>query len=807
VTEYERGCDCGGITKITKPNGAEITMTYDGKGNLLSRIEQINEQTSATWTYQYHPTLNKITKIIDPENNDTAFTYNGDGNLLKITDALDNETVFEYNDQGLVTLITDALGHSSTITYDTVGNLETSSDNSGNVTSYGYDSAGNITEITKGTGTAEEEITTYTYDDMNRLLSSIDALNNTTTYTYDGNGNILTVVDAETNATINVYDEANRRIRITDAENHQTDFGYDSNGNLTTVTDADLHTTTYTYDQLNRLIQKTYHDGKSFTYTYDEVGNKITETDPNENTITFDYDYLNRLTTKTYPDESTETYTYDKLSRMLTGTNADSTLTYSYDDLGRIENATLNGKTINYGYDDLGNRTTLTTPESAIVEYIYNSGNLMTRMQIASNSKGIDYSYDALHRVVRKDYTGGSYSTYGFDDAGRLESIIHKRSDESVIYTQINTPDNVGNIISKTTGLGTTTYWYDEIYQLTVADHPAQTDESFTYDPVGNRLTSLDYTDWDYNSRNQLTGYNGVTYTYDDNGNTTSKTDAEGTANYTYNYENRLTGIDFPGGGYATYKYDVKGRRIEKNVNGTVTKYLYDGDSSIAEYNGSGILQRNYFYGAGDINPSILFENSNVYYYYHDHLNTPQAVTNESGTVVWDATYKSFGEVNITVETVSNNFRFPGQYYDAESGLHYNYFRYYDSSTGRYLREDPIGLKNGMNHLYVYVQNNPINWIDPFGLDCGPGQVGDFIFPDFWFKKACREHDVCYRDCCAKKEDCDDEFCKKLNDRCRQMKLWNPLRYTCFAAAQSYCNAPKTPIGTWRFNDAQKKCE
>ena len=91
-----------------------------------------------------------------------------------------------------------------------------------------------------------------------------------------------------------------------------------------------------------------------------------------------------------------------------------------------------------------------------------------------------------------------------------------------------------------------------------------------------------------------------------------------------------MTRIDFPGGGYAEYKYDVRGRRVEKNVDGVVTKYLYDGDSLLAEYDASDTLQRNYFYGAGDINPSILFEGSTIYFYHHDHLNTPQKVTDVS---------------------------------------------------------------------------------------------------------------------------------------------------------------------------------
>jgi len=107
----------------------------------------------------------------------------------------------------------------------------------------------------------------------------------------------------------------------------------------------------------------------------------------------------------------------------------------------------------------------------------------------------------------------------------------------------------------------------------------------------------------------------------------------------------------------------------------------------------------------------------NYYFYHNDHLGTPQKMTAVNGAVVWSATYTSFGEANVEVDTVFNNLRFPGQYYDVETGLHYNYHRYYDPGTGRYVKADPLGLKRGYRHLYSYVQNNPIKQIDINGLD------------------------------------------------------------------------------------------
>ncbi|HIP83470.1 MAG TPA: hypothetical protein EYH19_07865 [Desulfocapsa sulfexigens] len=103
------------------------------------------------------------------------------------------------------------------------------------------------------------------------------------------------------------------------------------------------------------------------------------------------------------------------------------------------------------------------------------------------------------------------------------------------------------------------------------------------------------------------------------------------------------------------------------------------------------------------------------YWYQNDHLGTPQKIIAENGAVVWSARYDGFGGAVVGVETVVNHLRFPGQYFDAETGLHYNWHRFYDPATGRYISADPIGLDGGIN-LYAYVQNDPVNFIDPEGL-------------------------------------------------------------------------------------------
>jgi RHS repeat-associated protein len=167
------------------------------------------------------------------------------------------------------------------------------------------------------------------------------------------------------------------------------------------------------------------------------------------------------------------------------------------------------------------------------------------------------------------------------------------------------------------------------------------------------------------------------------------------------------------------YRYDPFGRRISKTVNGKITWFLYSEEGLIGEYDESGTPIRQYGWWPGGTwgsNPIYLQSGGKTYFYLNDHLGTPQKVVDISGSVVWSAMYKSFGLAHGDAEIVSNPLRFPGQYFDGETGLHYNHYRNYNPNTGQYVESDPIGLRGGLN-TYNYVSGNPIIRYDPFGLD------------------------------------------------------------------------------------------
>jgi RHS repeat-associated protein len=297
--------------------------------------------------------------------------------------------------------------------------------------------------------------------------------------------------------------------------------------------------------------------------------------------------------------------------------------------------------------------------------------------------------------------------TIGYDNQYRVSGITAT----GVVNLSYPTYDNNGNIQAIQDQLDPTknrSFTYDVLDRLGTAAGPWGS-LGWTYDEVGNRQTENSNVYTYAPNTNKLASANGISFGYDNSGNTTS----EAARVYTYNQNQRLIRVT-DGAMTANYAFNGNGQRVKKNVNGTVTIFHYSLNGQIiAESNSAGTVTAEYVYLNGQ--PIAKMEGASTYYYHNDHLGTPQKITDSTGNVVWSADYKPFGEVTITVSTITNNLRFPGQYYDAETGLNYNYYRDYNPVIGKYIQADPLGLMAGAN-LYAYVGGSPINRTDPLGL-------------------------------------------------------------------------------------------
>ena len=449
-----------------------------------------------------------------------------------------------------------------------------------------------------------------------------------------------------------------------------------------------------------------------------------------------------------------EHYLYDANGRLIESKNQDSRIQLFYDSLGNLQKehhrylflGKENTFVWRHQYDVLGNRTETLRPDGHRVAYLrYGSGHLhgMTLNQ----HEIIAYQRDRLHRETERQMGLLNQQTI-YDTMGRITQHNRLGINPRQRHYHYDMAGQMSHI--RDSKNGTIRYQYDPLGRLIEAVTPLR-HERFAFDPADNRLDGLSGSHTEKTTTlnrvwgNLLKNWLGKHYEYDQRGNLLAKSENGKQETFRWNGYNRL--IQYTKDNQTTeYKYDPFGRRIAKIHNGITILYHWDGEVLAAESNANSTTHyifepdtfepvaqfvsaplrpqtpltfRDYTYYTPEIDPLNQEPTPQEYlpdslaYFHLDHLGTPIEMTDRAGKTVWEATYQAWGEVEMVSGSLKQPFRFQGQYFDEESGLHYNRFRYYDPSSGRFVSQDPIGLLGGFN-LYEYAPN-PIVWVDPFG--------------------------------------------------------------------------------------------
>lgn len=706
-------------------------------------LKQISNALGHTTQYTRYDANGRLLEMVDVSGVVSQFTYDLRGRLLTATEA-NATTQYAYDPVGNLIRVTQPDGVYLEYDYDNASRLIRIRDSQSNQIEYTLDKASNITNISMSGSGGLKYQQQRVYDALSRVQNIINASSNSTTLKYDASGNLTSEIDAKNQTTSQTYDGLDQFKQRTDALSGKINYTYDAQGNLTSVKDPRNNTTSYKYNAFGDLVEQTSPDTGKTTFTYDAAGNRISSVDARNITQTYTYDSLGRLTAIQYPN-ATENITYGYDGALLPANDsvyAKGRLTslvmssmqwdFIYNAQGQLSKKRVQLLNINssteYVYNNAGRVTRVIYPSGRIVNYDYDASGNNSGIRTQANSSATEtlvmsnVNYLPFGPAESFTYGNGLTHSQTYDLNYRLSSIqvggiLHR----DYVYDAVSNITSIANNLSSTESQ---TYTYDALNRLTSA-LGGYGNLLYTYDSVGNRLTeSRNNTIDTYSYATTSNKLNSITrstgnrsFTYDAAGNPTQRTsDDNNTHNNTFNNANRLSNVNVNGSLAATYTYNPLGQRVVKTLaNGSKEIYHYDEAGqliSVTDQNNN--TQREYIYWG---NQQIALVNNNTLYYVHnDHLNTPQVVTNQSQQVVWMGNYEPFGKLAANQTNSIEIFsRFPGQYFDAETNLYYNYFRDYDPSIGRYIESDPIGLEGGIN-TYAYVSGNPLSFIDPFGL-------------------------------------------------------------------------------------------
>ncbi|SED49807.1 RHS repeat-associated core domain-containing protein [Streptomyces sp. 2231.1] len=745
----------GQVVAVTDPLGNTVTQRWDRYDRLVSRTDAAGGTT--VWTWDEHGNLVAVQEadgtvttaeydehgmpvvMTGPDGAVWRCAYDQAGNHTELMAPDGTVTRYTHDERGAVTAITDALGATETFRPDAAGLPMSRTDALGRTWTFTRDGFRRPTSITDPLGA----VTSLEWDAEGRLVRRTEPDGTRRSWSYDGEGNRLTETDANGGTTHYRYTHFGLLAARTQPGGARYVFAYDTEMRLTEVRNSAGQSWTYAYDAAGQVVRETDFDGRSLTYTHDLGGRSIARVNPLGQTVTQHYDALGRLAEKDV-DGTVTSFSYDPMGRLLRATSPHSAMELEWDGQGRLTAETVDGRTHRYAYDAVGRRTSRTTPGGTVTTQTYDAAGNRTRMELAG--RPLRFTYDVVGQELTR--------TFGPPDRA---------------VTLATSWDTLGRVSEQHLGVGGHTvraraYTYrPDHHILAVTDRPSGETKRFTLDPDG-RPTGVDAGNWSerylYDAEGNQTdaawpdraphadargprSYEGTRlnaagslhYTYDAAGRVVERRRKRLSRKpevwrYTWDAEDRLTSCTTPDGVLWTYGYDAFARRTAKRrhaPDGTIveeTVFSWDGgrlseqtDSTTRttltwEYDGFRPLAQTESRQAGDELSDI---DSRFFAIVTDVIGTPTELVGEDGDIAWRSRAGQWGATAWNRDaTAYTPLRFPGQYADQETGLHYNHFRHYDPEPGRYITPDPLGLDPAPNPVgYV---DNPATMSDPMGL-------------------------------------------------------------------------------------------
>ncbi|MBI4955278.1 MAG: RHS repeat protein [Myxococcales bacterium] len=711
------------VLRRTGPDGLVTSFVHDGHGAPVA----VQYPTGAVYQLS-RDGEGRVVELVGPAGPLTSYRHDSHHNLAVEHDAYGGATRYVHDALGRPVARTDALGRRTVVAYDALGQPLRVERPDASATSFQYEPLGNPS-------------------------TAVDALGQVTRLEWGGTGKLRRLEQPNAQAYAFAYDSDERLVEVRNPRGECYRFEYDAAGRVVREETFDGRVLEYAYDKAERLRRIAYPDDTFRELAYDPLGNLLEDRSPHGSLI-LARDALGRLLAATVDEPGGPVVVElerDRFGRVVTDTQGGRAIRHEYDaEHRRTVRRLPEGETTRYAYDLFGELAAVEHGGERIDVVRDALGREATRSARRSGV-ALESRYDALDRLLEQKVTARPAEgealrrtlvdrTYGYDAAGRVTSIRDAR-------------------------WGTTFYRYDSVGQLIEAER-GKHHEIFDYDPAGSLVRALERAEsggppgagsepWQLERGNVLCASDRARYDNDARGRRARKVEhaPDGSAlvtEYVWDCRDRLREVRLPDGSLARYRYDAFARRVSKELvprertdlaraltaepealpAAERTAFLWDDDVLCEERPAGAAPRRVFVHEPSTFLPMLQEEQGRVYTYVLDHLGTPRELVDEHGRVAWSAAYSAWGRVVAVardpgVRAVDTPFRLLGQYEDAETGLRYTRYRYFEAETGRWLSPDPLGILGGWRLLGF--DGDPLSRADPFGLNTALGDQGEAL--------------------------------------------------------------------------------
>ncbi|MES2793028.1 MAG: RHS repeat-associated core domain-containing protein, partial [Planctomycetota bacterium] len=746
TTSYDAA---GRAISVENPLQDVTTSVYDLAGQAVAMVDSLVQRTTTVYDLAGRPiaTINPLLqatttvydvagqtiRVIDANGYSTTTVYNAVGLPISIVDARGYRTTTVYDPAERVTAVVNALNQRTTTLYDVAGQKVASIDPLGQRATNIYDAAGEIIAAINPLG----QVVTTVYDEAGRIHAVINPLSERTTTSYDAAGRPIVAQNPLNERATTVYDPLGQTISVIDPLGYRTSTIYDAISQRIASVDPRGYRLTFSYDAARQETRQINALGLITSFSYDKVGQRTRQIDPRGVVTTYVFDPANRLTSRADSLGGRVTWTYDNVANPLVIDGATGPYTRTYDPVNQVVTLiTGNGDTLQWLRDPLGRRQVLIDPDNGRTTYSYDAVGRMPRL-VNSYDEITSFSYDAAGQEIGQVAANSTATTTIYDPAGRIARVAHLDVLASVVDQFDYSYDAAGRRTRVAEESGDVVTWtYDSTGQLLSearsGANPYRT--TYVYDPSGNRLAEETLaggrTTSVYDSANRLLrseALSGITtYTYDLAGNRRSLEEPSGDiTTYTWNAQNQLIEVELPDSQVLTYVWapvnkNGEERQVTRDDGIELNQLLWDNNNVLRETDELGTVTADYTYQPqpyGDLLSDHRDTESSFYWF--DALGSTTALTDDTGNTTDEYRYTGFGNPTTTSGTSDTPYRWVGQVgyrQDETTGLSNLRARDYDPQTGQFISQDPLGAGLGDSNFYRYVANQPVNLVDPSGL-------------------------------------------------------------------------------------------